>query len=264
MYKIGEFSKLSKTTVKTLRYYEKEGLLVPECVDKYTGYRYYSTGQLFDLAKIIALRQIGFSIDEIKKAVCGDLILFLNNKKNELEKNLSDTTEKLQIINYLLKEKSMEREVIKKELPEYVVYYKEGVLKKYADASGFILQSAKECLALNPDIKCVEPDYCFMSYLDGEYKEFDVKVRYSQAVEKAGKESDSIKFEKLKPMTAICMYHKGAYENFGESYGYILKWIEENGYKIIAPIRERYIDGVWNKENVNDYLTEIQVPVERV
>ena len=68
MYKIGEFSILAKTTIKTLRYYEKEGLLIPAFVDT-NGYRYYDTNQLLELAKIVSLRQIGLSIVEIKKVL---------------------------------------------------------------------------------------------------------------------------------------------------------------------------------------------------
>ena len=67
MYRIGDFSKASKTTIKTLRYYEKEGLLIPTFVDPYTGYRYYETSQLYDLSKIISLRQLGLSISDIKE-----------------------------------------------------------------------------------------------------------------------------------------------------------------------------------------------------
>lgn len=71
MYKIGEFSILSKTTIKTLRYYEKEKLLIPTHIDKETGYRYYETKQLVDLSNIISLRQIGMSIKDIKKYKMG-------------------------------------------------------------------------------------------------------------------------------------------------------------------------------------------------
>ena len=52
MYRIGEFSKLGKTTITTLRFYEKQGLLKPARIDEYTGYRYYQGGQLIDLARI--------------------------------------------------------------------------------------------------------------------------------------------------------------------------------------------------------------------
>ena len=67
MLKIGEFSKMSKVTIKTLRYYEKEGLLMPKHVDDFNGYRYYESNQLIDISKIIALKQVGLSIGEIKK-----------------------------------------------------------------------------------------------------------------------------------------------------------------------------------------------------
>ena len=59
MYKIGDFSKMSKTTIKTLRYYEKEGLLRPIFIDPNTSYRYYESSQLVDVSRIISLRQIG-------------------------------------------------------------------------------------------------------------------------------------------------------------------------------------------------------------
>ena len=71
MYKIGDFSSMSKTTIKTLRYYEKEGLLTPVYIDQNTGYRYYESSQLIDISKIISLRQIGLSIKEIKKVLDG-------------------------------------------------------------------------------------------------------------------------------------------------------------------------------------------------
>ena len=66
MLKIGDFSKLAKVTIKALRYYEKECLLIPKHVDAYTGYRYYETNQLLEISRIISLKQVGFSIDEIK------------------------------------------------------------------------------------------------------------------------------------------------------------------------------------------------------
>ena len=69
MYKIGDFSKMSKTTVKALRYYEKEGLLKPAFIDRDTSYRYYESSQLVDISKIISLRQIGLSIKDIKKVL---------------------------------------------------------------------------------------------------------------------------------------------------------------------------------------------------
>ena len=67
MLRIGEFSKLSLLTVKALRFYEKEGLLLPAFVDKFTGYRYYDASQLVLAGRIKALRQLQFSVDEIRR-----------------------------------------------------------------------------------------------------------------------------------------------------------------------------------------------------
>jgi DNA-binding transcriptional MerR regulator len=65
MFKIGDFSKLSQVTVKTLRYYDELGLLKPVEVDRFTGYRYYSADQLPRLNRILALKDLGLSLEQI-------------------------------------------------------------------------------------------------------------------------------------------------------------------------------------------------------
>ena len=264
MYKIGEFSILSKTTVKTLRYYEKENLLIPAYIDKETGYRYYETSQLIDLSKIISLRQIGMPIKDIKKVQEGyDLKELLEIRKKEIENNLNLEHIQLSKINYLLEEKNMESKITFKELPKGIAYYREGVIKDYSERASFVLATGEECLKLNPNLKCTEPGYCYVNYLDGEYRENDIKIRYVETVQEKGLENDSIKFMELKPINAVCIYHKGSYNNLRDSYNIILKYIDENRYESTEFPRECYIDGCWNKENEDDYLTEIQVPVKK-
>ena len=65
-------------------------------------------------------------------------------------------------------------------------------------------------------------------------------------------------------ITVVCIYHKGSYENLRDSYNVIIKYIEDNGYEIIDNPRECYIDGCWNKESEDDYLTKIEFPVKKV
>ena len=263
MLKIGEFSKLSMLTVKALRFYEKEGLLVPATVDRFTGYRFYETSQLEAAAVIKALRQLDFSVEEIKAHLNGTpLKEILSSKEQELLKEQTDISTKLSIIKYLSEEKEMKYQAVVKEIPEAVVYSEERLLKNYSEVTDLVLSSAEECKRLNPNIECANPDYCFCEYLDGEYKEKDIKARYSQAVTKAGVENDRIKFRTLPKTKAICIYHKGSYELLGEAYAFLMKYASENGYKICGFPRECYIDGMWNKENVEDWLTEIQLPIE--
>ena len=264
MYKIGDFSSMSKTTIKALRYYEKEGLLKSVYVDLNTGYRYYETSQLVEISKIISLRQIGLSIKDIKNILNGcDMKSILNKRKKEIKENLTIYTTQLSKINYLLEENNMKNEIFIKEIPSYIIYYSDGIISDFSKIPEFVLQAGAECAKANPNLKCITPNYCYVSYLDGEYKEKDIKIRYAEAVEEFGEETKQIKFMKTTPVTAVCIYHKGSYENLRQSYNIILKYIEDNGYEIIDNVRECYIDGCWNKDNSDDYLTEIEFPVRK-
>ena len=74
--------------------------------------------------------------------------------------------------------------------------------------------------------------------------------------------NERISFRVLLATKAICIYHKGAYDRLGEAYAYIYRYAAENGYQVAGFHRECYIDGIWNKENIEDWLTEIQLPVK--
>lgn len=263
MLKIGEFSKLSKTTIRALRYYEKEGLFSPSYIDKETGYRYYESNQLEDISTIHFLRQLDFSIAEIKKIMEGAPILdLLKQKKNELQKELEHTQTKLQMIHYFLKERKMMYKAIIKEEPVRMVYYREGMIEGHNELYSFILGAQKEARRLNPKLKCTLPDYCYIEYLDGEYKEHDIRVRYVQAVEEMGKENEMIHFKEIPSTKVLSVYHKGSYQRLTEAYRFILDYLKENHLEYSDLFREIYIDGRWNKENEEDYLTEIQVPLK--
>ena len=67
MFRIGEFSRITRVTIDTLRHYDALGLLKPARVDPFTGYRYYSARQLMSLNRILALKEVGFSLDEIAR-----------------------------------------------------------------------------------------------------------------------------------------------------------------------------------------------------
>jgi effector-binding domain-containing protein len=161
-----------------------------------------------------------------------------------------------------MEESDMNYQAVVKEISECIVYSEERLLNQYSEVTALVLESAQECLRLNPALECVRPDYCFCEYLDGEYKETNMRIRYSQAVTKIGIGNERISFRQLPATKAICIYHKGAYDRLGEAYAYIYRYAMENGYQITGLHRECYIDGIWNKENVEDWLTEIQLPVK--
>ena len=263
MFKIGEFSKLSMLTVKALRFYEKQGLLIPAQVDQWTGYRYYEASQLETAATIKALRQLDFSIEEIRTHLNGmPLLDALAAKKKALQQQSAELSGRISIINYLMEESNMDYQAVVKEIGPCIVYSEERELERYSDVTALVLDSAAECRRLNPDIECTKPDYGFCEYLDGEYRQTHMRLRYSQAVTKEGVGNARIQFRHLPATKAICIYHRGAYDRLGEAYAYIYRYAMDNGYRIAGYHRERYIDGIWNKDKVEDWLTEIQLPVE--
>lgn len=263
MFKIGEFSALSMLTVKALRFYEKEGLLIPAHVDPWSGYRFYDAAQLETAAAIKALRQLDFSVEEIKAHLNGlPLQDALDRKKAELLEKRADISAKLSIIHYLMEENNMKYQAVIKEIKQATVYSEEQVLLSYSDITALVQESAQECLRLNPDIEFVKPGYGFCEYLDEQYMEANMRVRYSQAVTKAGVGNERIRFRVLPATKAVCIYHKGPYSRLGEAYAYLYRYAQENGCQIAGCHREYYIDGIWNKDSDEDYLTEIQLPIK--
>ena len=262
MLKIGEFSKLSHLTVKALRFYEKEGLLLPASVDERTGYRFYETSQLARAAQIQAYRQLDFSIDEIKALLSGtDVRLILLKKVRSLSAQKEEIDVRLSILNHILEKKEVKYQVTEKTIPSTIVYTAETVLKKYSDAMQWIPSLGESCKKLNPDVRRAEPPYEFCEYLDGEYRETDIRIRHSEAVTKKGVGNDRITFREIPETTVLSLYHAGAYDAIGGAYAFIMNYAEKNGYTVADLARERYIDGIWNKETPDEWITEIQLPI---
>lgn len=156
----------------------------------------------------------------------------------------------------------MRYHVTEKIVPKMTVYYAETVLEKYADMMEWIPSVGEECRKLNPGLKCAEPPYEFCEYPDGEFKESDIQIRHNEAVASRGKESDIIKFREIPESKVLSVLHKGPYDTIGEAYAFIMNYAEQNSCKIAGLSRECYIDGIWNKESPEEWLTEIQLPIE--
>ena len=117
MFYIGEFSKMGKTTVKTLHHYDRIGLLRPAAVDGATGYRLYTTSQLVDLHRIQALRQAGLSVDEVAAIEGGaDPRPILARRRELIERELAARQERLARIAFML---SDEGKGVLHELPSH-------------------------------------------------------------------------------------------------------------------------------------------------
>lgn len=269
--KIGEFSQLMQVTIKTLRHYEQKELLLPDEVDEWTGYRYYTTDQMQKLNNIRDLQRLGFSLDEIKLLYDDEShkpsIRQLTEKIKETERQLHlliDRRTKLLSWRNSIKEITTMDIFSIQSLPEVIVASHREVIPDY----GAIGEMC--CSKIGPEMqrlgcKCPPPGYCFTIEHNKEYQPTNIDIEYCEQVEEMGTDSSIIQFKRLNAVpTAICMKHYGPYDRFYESYTKLFKYIDEHGYKIIGNPRCCYIDGIWNQADPKKWLSIIQVPVEKV
>ncbi|MGN0350715.1 MAG: MerR family transcriptional regulator [Roseburia sp.] len=264
LYKIGMFAQMNHITVKTLRFYEEQGILVPAYVDEENGYRYYVMSQMAELHQISALKQAGFMLEDIKNLKNGaDEAAFLTRKKAEIMAKIAELTNQLAVIDGYMADKknSLETPVLIKTIPAVTVASMQKRIESYDKL--FELMPAMGAEMERLGCTCAIPEYCFTHYLEPGYKEEQVLVETCEVVTEKKEDSDLVKFKEFPEIQAACIYHKGSYGDFPCTYEVILKFIEENGYEICGNIRENYIDGVWNKESEAEWLSEIQIPVRK-
>ena len=271
MFKIGDFSKLSFVTVKTLRYYDEIGLLKPVKVDRFTGYRYYSSEQLPRLNYIAALKNLGLSLEEIATLINNDLTptqmrdIFIL-KKVELQQRVNEEQRRLEQVEKLLKQIEKEgtmpdyQVVIKKVEPQIIASIRAilpshgDVCQLYGEIFGYLASQGIYRPAGPTIYICHDP----------EFKEKDVDVETAVPIGKSIPESGRIKVYELSGLDeAACTVYKGPYENIGEGYTALMSWIEGNGYQITGPDRELYLTSPADTQDPAEYVTEIQFPVTK-
>ena len=265
LYKIGMFAAMNRVTVKALRFYEEQGLLLPAYIDSETGYRYYKLNQMAALHQIAALKQAGFTLEEIVRINGGeDEEALLLKKKSELLSKIAELTMQVAVLDgYLAKKKScLSSPVLIKEVPECIVAYIQTRLDSYDSLFDKMPKMGE--LMEKAGCVCARPEYCFTNYLEPGYKEEDILVELCESVTECKGDTGELHFKTMPKLQVASVFHKGSYNTLAASYESVLKYVEENGYEIAGAIRESYIDGVWNKEDESEWLTEIQVPVRKI
>lgn len=263
LYRIGMFAKMNKVTIKTLRYYDEINLLKPAYINQENNYRYYSSFQISVLHKIISLKQLGCSISEIKQVLEGaDIATILKDKKVELIEEVDQRVSMLAKIEYYLNNPVDEREsnvIIKKLPPTKVITYRR-IISSYEQLNKYFPYLYEKILETKAEIKL--PEYCFCIYHDGDYRDEDIDVELCQSVVEIKSDTDEVKFKEFPGVKqAACLLHHGPYDNLRSTYQKLVQWIEENDYLLVDNPRESYIDGIWNKNDVADWLTEVQIPI---
>jgi effector-binding domain-containing protein len=267
MFKIGEFSRFSQVTVKTLRYYDQIGLLKPAETDRFTGYRYYSARQLPRINRILALKDLGLSLEQIALLLDEDLSPdqirgMLRLKQVEIRQQVAEEQARLARVEWRLKQIEQEemmptQEVVVKKMPtQMVASVRDTVpttqIGQLFDEIFVHLEQHKVCPA-GPTMSI---------YYDQEFREDAVDVEAAVAVAGAVPGGNRVKGGELPAVDEMaCIIHAGTFDHLRATYDQLLGWIEANGYRLAGPIREVYME--WNEEDPAQNVTEIQLPVKK-
>ena len=274
MIRIGDFSKLSRVPIKTLRYYDEIGLLAPDKVDDFTGYRYYSHEQSGRLNRILALKDLGFSLEQIgrlldEKITTDQMRGMLTLRRAEVQTKLDEEAERLVRIEVRLRqiesEESMSKyDVVIKKIEPVTVASVRGVVPTppeqgplWSELGGYLAEQQAHPVLNSP---------CLSIYHDDEFKEVDWDIEVCEVIQAPLKESKRVKVRTLPSVEAMaCCVHHGPFSTIGEAYNAIQKWITGNGYRIAGPCREVYLrPSQAGSQTDPDTVTEIQFPVEKM
>lgn len=271
MLKIGDFSKLSRVSIRMLRHYDEIGLLIPAAVDSFTGYRYYGEDQLAIASRITMLKQMGFglaAIAEILKNYDDPQVLeqYLRVKQIELQEQAEETANRMQLL-----EKAMQRlrkdgtimnySITQKELPERYVASVRGIIPTYAHEGMLWKMLADEIAPLHVQID--EPCYASAVFHDGEYKECDADVEVQEVVKGRFENTQNVVFKVEPSVLVASATYQGIYEKIDEVNAAIAAWVRDNGYIFDGPMFNIYHVGPANTQNPEKYVTEVCYPIKK-
>lgn len=270
MLKIGDFSKLSRVSIRMLRHYDEIGLLSPATTDKFTGYRYYSETQLPVMARINALKDMGFGLAAIAELLkCYDdpkvLAQHLSLKQLELEEEAKDTARRLHLlesaINRLERNNTMKYDVLTKELPERYVASVRQIIPNY-NSEGMLWELLyKELAPMN--VQHAEPCYSMAIFHDGEFKESGVDVEIQGSVKGSYKNTEHVVFKTEPAVLIASATYKGSYELISEVNTAVANWVNDNGYEFTGKSFNIYHVSPAQTTNPDELVTEVCYSVRK-
>jgi predicted transcriptional regulator YdeE/DNA-binding transcriptional MerR regulator len=284
MLKIGDFSNLAHVSIKTLHHYDDLGLLKPAHIDRFSGYRYYTLQQLAALNRILALKDLGLSLDQIAQLLRDDISPaemrgMLRLKRMELAARVEDEQARLARVEGRLHQLEQpdpvsQAEVALKQIPAQTVLTAQGMaaseeLLPPARASlQALLQNSLERAQLKP----VSPWFALLEA--APYLETELGIQLGVAVElrsgqRAGDWSGTpVRLQEFAAVpTMASLIHSEAASALPQTYASLYAWTQANGYQLAGAFREIYLPETGTEaQSVQPNeagLIEVQCPVKR-
>ena len=268
MLKIGIFSKLSRISVRMLRYYEEAGLLIPEQVDSATGYRYYGEGQLVEAERIHALREMGFGVGAVGEILSAyhhpaALEQFLRIRREELLAELRAAQRRLLLLETTLervgKDDKMEYNVTLKEIPARQVASLRGIIADYSREGELWTRMMEETAPQR--LQFADPCYGLAIVHDSEYREEQVDVEVQMAVKGSYTDTENVRFRQVPAQRVASVTYQGGYDQIGGVNQAVVDWAAANNCRLDGPMFNIYHVGPAQTSDPAQWVTEVCYPV---
>jgi DNA-binding transcriptional MerR regulator len=275
MFRIGEFSKIAQVPGSVLRYYDQIGLLTPAHIDDWTGYRYYSAKQLPRLHRILALKELGLTLDQIARLLdeevsTSEIRGMLALKRAQVAQAVHEELARLRHIEARLHQIDAPNrgafDIVLKQVPAQCYLSLREVLPG-TDAALGIMRELIQVLPTQIDTPALGPFTTVVHSETLESERLDIELGAVLAsTESLTVTLPSDRVLRVHTLPAVPMMatvvQVGGFEQNCRSYGAIGVWVEDNGYRLAGPGREVLIQPP-RTEQLDEMVTEIQFPVER-
>jgi len=273
MFSIGDFAKHGRVSVRMLRHYDAIGLLRPAHVDPFSGYRSYTGGQLARLNRVIALKDLGFTLTKVQEILDAEIGVdelrgMLRLRRAELEAAIAADETRLKAVEARLRsiesEGSMPSEdVVVKSLPAVRVAELTGTASGYVNEEiGPVVQRLYG--ELFPALGGITPSGPMIAYYENDPADPDgERVLIHAAVPIAAETNGSEGFSTVslaEVPAAATILHRGSMETVLSSYQALAKWVDAHGYRASGPAREYYVDCPADGDK---WVTELQQPITK-
>jgi DNA-binding transcriptional MerR regulator len=270
MLNIGEFARLGQVSPRMLRHYDQLRLLTPERVDPNSGYRSYGVYQLGRLHRLLALRDLGFTLEQISGLLEDELPLeqlhgMLRLRRAELEQSVADEQSRLRRVEAHLRAiegssiVKAQDVVIKQTQPLRVAEAREVAGGLDPEHIGPVFGRLGPRLASHIQQAGAQPGM-LVGYYDEPEEDGSVGVHVAFEIrDQPVPASDGVEIVDLPVVEVASLVHRGDMDGITPVYEALIRWIEDSGFRIAGYSRELYHE----MGAVGPSVTELQMPVAR-
>ncbi|WP_435209945.1 MerR family transcriptional regulator [Micromonospora sp. bgisy143] len=274
MFTIGDFARLGRVSVRMLRHYDSIGLLRPASVDPHTGYRFYRAEQLRRLNRVIALKDLGLTLEQVRGIVdeavdTAELRGMLRLRRSELAARLAADTARLAAVEARLRMIESEgrmtnQDVVLKEIPQVRVAELTAVAASYQSQDiGPVIQPLYPELFRRLDAAGITPSGPAIAWYEPADDEGEAVVVHAGVSVGGGVAAvPGVTVRNLPTVgTAATTVHHGSMDDADRSVQALARWIEDNGYRPDGFAREVYLE--YCQDSPEQGVTELQLAVTR-